>query len=100
MQELKIFGSDNSKEQSSLVRLLMLVQNEAGEIVARGLTQSENHDESGAILETLVHKVNHESDDEMVCVCDNAVQTRNLITKVFGGRVATKQDLYSALQRM
>lgn len=97
---LKIFGADGSKKQSSLMRMQLLVQNEAGEIITRGLTQYENHDKSAAILELVISKVKLKSDEQVVCVCDNAVQTRSLMTWVFVGNVDTKQGLLHVIQRL
>ncbi|EGZ18586.1 hypothetical protein PHYSODRAFT_502857 [Phytophthora sojae] len=72
--KLKVFGSDGSKEQASSVRMLLLVQNEIGQVVARGLTRSENHEETEAIL--------------------------HLIKKLFGDSVAVKQDPFHVIQRL
>eukprot|EP00644_Phytophthora_capsici_P000824 jgi/Phyca11/109320/e_gw1.16.118.1 len=43
--KLKVWGSEGQKEQLSSVRMLLLVQNEVGQIVGKGLTSSENHED-------------------------------------------------------
>eukprot|EP00644_Phytophthora_capsici_P018420 jgi/Phyca11/129760/e_gw1.87.84.1 len=69
--KLIVYGANGQKDQSASVRMLLLVQNEIGQIVARGLTRSENHEESAAILKLVV----------------------------FGNRVETKQDPFHVIQR-
>ncbi|EGZ21088.1 hypothetical protein PHYSODRAFT_497461, partial [Phytophthora sojae] len=55
--QLKVFGADGSKEQVASVRMLLLVQNEVGQLLARGLTKSENHEETTAILQPIANKL-------------------------------------------
>jgi len=42
--KLKVYGDNGSKERSTSIRMLLLVQNEVGQIMGRSLTQSENHE--------------------------------------------------------
>ncbi|EGZ09468.1 hypothetical protein PHYSODRAFT_377811, partial [Phytophthora sojae] len=72
--KLKVFGAQGKKDQSREVRMLLLAQNEIGQIVARGLTHSENHAETAAILNLL-------------------------IDKVFNGALVVKQDPFHVIQR-
>ncbi|EGZ06568.1 hypothetical protein PHYSODRAFT_532249, partial [Phytophthora sojae] len=51
--KLKVFGADGSKEQVASVRMLLLVQNEVRQLLARGLTKSENHEKTTAICSQL-----------------------------------------------
>ncbi|KAG1688921.1 hypothetical protein DVH05_003005 [Phytophthora capsici] len=97
--KLKVWGSEGQKEQLSSVRMLLLVQNEVGQIVGKGLTSSENHEESAAILRSVVPKLDIHADPPPVCVCDDANKTRSLVTSVFGDSVKTKQDLFHVIQR-
>ncbi|EGZ21950.1 hypothetical protein PHYSODRAFT_496061, partial [Phytophthora sojae] len=68
--KLKVFGAQGKKDQSSEVRMLLLAQNEIGQIVARGLTYSKNHAETAAILKP-----------------------------VFNGALVVKQDPFHVIQR-
>ncbi|KAE9271920.1 hypothetical protein PF008_g30233 [Phytophthora fragariae] len=74
--KLKVFGSDGSKEQASSVRMLLLVQNEIGQVM---LTRSENHDETEAILHSVADKLSERPAEKRFCVCDHANGMRNLI---------------------
>ncbi|ETM98347.1 hypothetical protein PPTG_24645, partial [Phytophthora nicotianae INRA-310] len=51
--KLKVYGADGSKEQSASIRMLLLVQNEVGQIMGRTLTKSENHVETETLLQSL-----------------------------------------------
>ncbi|ETP14546.1 hypothetical protein F441_10528, partial [Phytophthora nicotianae CJ01A1] len=90
--KLKVYGADGRKEQSAGIRMLLLVQNEVGQIMGRTLTKSENHAETETFLQSLVSKTGNASDGPRICVCDNANANRNLIERVFGDGVEIKQD--------
>ncbi|KAF1785396.1 hypothetical protein GQ600_5397 [Phytophthora cactorum] len=97
--KLKVYGAKGKKDQSSKVRMLLLVQNEIGQIIARGLTYSENHAETAAILKPVASKLAAEPSASLVCITDNANGTRGLIEKVFSGAVTCKQDPFHVIQR-
>lgn len=98
--KLKVFEADGSKNQASSVRMLLLVQNEIGQVIARGCTLSENHKETEAILEPVAAKLTRQPTNERFCVCDNANGMRNLVRKLFGGSVTVKQDPFHVIQRI
>ncbi|OWY91341.1 hypothetical protein PHMEG_00040115, partial [Phytophthora megakarya] len=98
--KLKVFGADGSKEQDAEVRMLLLVQNEIGQVMARCLTCSENHEETRAILQPIVDKFSKDPGAERVFVCDHANSMRNLVNSVFGDGVTVKQDPFHVIQRM
>ncbi|ETP29251.1 hypothetical protein F442_21563 [Phytophthora nicotianae P10297] len=93
--KLKYFGSGGKKDQLSSVSMLLLVQNEVGQIVARGLARSENQDESATILRLVVPLLDKQTTPAPVCVCDDANETRGMVAKVFGANVKTMQEPYS-----
>jgi hypothetical protein len=97
--KLKIYGAAGSKEQSASIRMLLLVQNEVGQILGRTLTKSENHPETEALLQSLVPKMSSQSDGPRICVYDNANSNRNLIERIFGEAVKIKQDPFHVISR-
>ncbi|OWY93453.1 hypothetical protein PHMEG_00037156, partial [Phytophthora megakarya] len=80
--------------------MLLLVQNEIGQVMARCLTCSENHEETRAILQPIVDKFSKDPGAERVFVCDHANGMRNLVNSVFGDGVTVKQDPFHVIQRM
>ncbi|KAF1316499.1 hypothetical protein FI667_g15386, partial [Globisporangium splendens] len=66
-------GSEGKKQGMSNFHLLLLAQNECGEVVARVLTSSENHAETEALLsQRILPRVAEKPETEYVLVSDNA----------------------------
>lgn len=80
-------------------KMLLLMQNEVGQIVGRRLTRSENNDETRALLLAVKSCFVLTGDEPIFAVSDNANTVRNLINDVFGGAVQTKQDPFHVMQR-
>ncbi|OWY97122.1 hypothetical protein PHMEG_00032428 [Phytophthora megakarya] len=66
--KLKVCGYDGQKDQLSSVRMLLLVQNEVGQDVGKGLTSSKSHEESASILRSVVPKLDLQSDSPQLCM--------------------------------
>lgn len=78
--------------------MLLLVQNEIGQVMPRALTRSENQVETAALLRTVRDRVCHDGGSR-VYVCDNANASRRLVENVFGADVQVKQDPFHVVQR-
>lgn len=98
-KKMKVFGADGINEQSSSIRMLLLVQNQIGQIVGRALIRSENHAETEALLMSLRGHV-CDSDEPQFLVCDNAYTNRSLVQRVLGEAVQIKQDPFHVIQRL
>jgi hypothetical protein len=97
---LKKCGEGGKKEGVANFHLLLLVQNECGQIVARALTSSENNMETESVLvEKVLPRIPHLSAQEYFLVSDNASAVRGTVERVFGSRVQTKQDPFHVIQR-
>ncbi|KAE9055633.1 hypothetical protein PF006_g32904, partial [Phytophthora fragariae] len=82
-------------------KLLLLVQNEIGQIVGRHLTRSENNEETSALLpESIVPTLSPDSSGEMFLVCDNANAVRTMVASVFDGVITVKQDPFHLIDRV
>ncbi|KAE9306071.1 hypothetical protein PR003_g21329, partial [Phytophthora rubi] len=81
-------------------KLLLLVQNEIGQIVGRRLTRSENNEETSALLESIVPTLSPDSSGEMFLVSDNANAVRTMVASVFDGVITVKQDPFHLIDRV
>ncbi|POM79051.1 LOW QUALITY PROTEIN: Hypothetical protein PHPALM_3343 [Phytophthora palmivora] len=99
-KRLKLWeGGSGKRESVKDAKVLLLIQNEVGQIVGRRLTRSENNDEMRALLLD-VKPAFVQIDDVPICVVsDNANAVRNLVNDVFDGEVKTKQDPFHVMQR-
>ncbi|KAG2765223.1 hypothetical protein PC116_g3859 [Phytophthora cactorum] len=77
--------------------MLLLLQNEIGQIVGRRLTRSENHEETEKFL--LDVKTQFAADGDCFVVSDNANAVRELIGKSYGDSVCVKQDPFHVITR-
>ena len=97
---LKKCSSGGKKEGVANFHLLLLVQNECGQIVARALTSSENSTETESVLvQKILPRIPEQPAQEYFLVSDNATAVRGSVERVFGGRVSTKQDPFHVIQR-
>ncbi|KAE9284496.1 hypothetical protein PF001_g22352, partial [Phytophthora fragariae] len=81
-------------------KLLLLVQNEIGQIVGRRLTRSENNEETSALLESIVPTLSSDSSGEMLLVSDNTNAVRTMVASVFDGVITVKQDPFHLIDRV
>ncbi|KAG6964205.1 hypothetical protein JG688_00007818 [Phytophthora aleatoria] len=87
-KRLKVWSGGTGKRESALMpdsKMLLLVQNEIGQIVGRRLTRSENHDEAQELLQHLKNSFS-EADSQYV-ISDNANAIRNLVSKEISAAV-------------
>ncbi|KAG3111250.1 hypothetical protein PI124_g10003 [Phytophthora idaei] len=81
-------------------KMLLLLQNDIGQIIGRCLTRSENHDETCELLEHVKGAFDDgANDDEWFIVCDNANAIRRLVVNVFGSLSTVRQDPFHVIQR-
>lgn len=82
--------------------MLLLLQNEIGQIVARSLTSSENNTETAAVLADALRFRLDISDPkkQLILVCDNADAVRGMVNGLFDSRVQLKQDPFNVVQRI
>ncbi|KAE9145146.1 hypothetical protein PF005_g33684, partial [Phytophthora fragariae] len=78
-------------------KMLLLLQNEIGQIVGRRLTRSENHDETRQLLEHVKGAAN--TDNEWFLVSNNANAIRSLAADVYGEAANVRQDPFHVVQR-
>ncbi|KAG3140056.1 hypothetical protein PC128_g25268 [Phytophthora cactorum] len=80
-------------------KMLLLLQNEIGQIVGRRLTRSENNDETRELLEHVKRAFPVETDSNTcVIVSDNANSVRSM-ANVFGSSVSVRQAPFHVFQR-
>ncbi|EGZ05063.1 hypothetical protein PHYSODRAFT_534838, partial [Phytophthora sojae] len=75
-KRLKLWKAKGQRESLKDAKMLLLFQNEIGQIIGRRLTRSENREETRALLQ---HK---------------------MVTEVFGSEVVTKQDPFHVITRI
>ncbi|KUF91874.1 hypothetical protein AM587_10004276 [Phytophthora nicotianae] len=79
--------------------MLLLVQNEIGQIVGRRLTRSENHDETREILLHVRSAFSGTESGSKYVISDHANGIRNLVSSVFDSSVGVRQDPFHVVQR-
>ncbi|KAG6959729.1 hypothetical protein JG687_00008619 [Phytophthora cactorum] len=80
--------------------MLLLLQNDIGQIIGRRLTRSENHNDTHELLEHVKGAFDDgANDDEWFIVCDNANAIRRLVVNVFGNLSTVRQDPFHVIQR-
>ncbi|RLN02727.1 hypothetical protein BBJ28_00027163, partial [Nothophytophthora sp. Chile5] len=100
-KRLKIWTGSGKRESLSDAKMLLLAQNEIGQIVGRRLTRSENNEETEALLRWVAPAFASDSDGNELCiVSDNASAVRNMVSGIFGERVSVKQDPFHVVQRI
>jgi hypothetical protein len=88
------------------MHLLLLVQNEAGQVVARAFARSENNEETQELLmNEIKDRVPAPAADDgettpVYLVSDNANAIRGMVQSVFGHAVSVKQDPFHVFQRL
>ncbi|KAG6953658.1 hypothetical protein JG687_00012266 [Phytophthora cactorum] len=100
-KRLKIWpGGTGKRESMKDAKMLVLLQNEIGQIVGRWLTRSENNFETRELLEHVKSACPVETDSNMcVIISDNANAVRSLVNEVFGSAVSVRQDPFHVVQR-
>jgi len=100
-KRLKIWtGGTGKRESMKYGHMLLLLQNEIGQIVGRCLTRSENNAETRELLEH-VKNLFHLGEDttSRYIVSDNANNVRTMVNDVFEGLVSVRQDPFHVVQR-
>ncbi|KAG6944668.1 hypothetical protein JG688_00016967 [Phytophthora aleatoria] len=99
-KRLKIWpGGTGKRESMKDAKMLLLLQNEIGQIVGRRLTHSENNDETRELLEHVKSAFPVETDSNTcVIVSDNANSVRSM-KNVFGSSVSVRQAPFHVFQR-
>lgn len=100
-KRLKVWvGGTGKRESMSDTKMLLLLQNEIGQIVGRRLTRSENHDETRELLEYVKEAFDDvDNGEERFIVSDNANAIRSLVTAVFGDALSVRQDPFHVVKR-
>jgi hypothetical protein len=101
VKRLKIWtGGTGKRESMKDGHMLLLLQNEIGQIVGRRLTRSENDAETRELLEH-VKNLFHLGEDttSRYIVSDNANNVRTMVNDVFEGLVSVRQDPFHVVQR-
>ncbi|ETL48821.1 hypothetical protein L916_01608 [Phytophthora nicotianae] len=99
-KRLKVWPDGTGKRESmSDAKMLLLVQNEIGQIVGRRLTRSENHDETREILLHVRSAFSGTESGSKYVISDHANGIRNLVSSVFDSSVGVRQDPFHVVQR-
>ncbi|ETO84361.1 hypothetical protein F444_01715 [Phytophthora nicotianae P1976] len=99
-KRLKVWPDGTGKRESmSDAKMLLLVQNEIGQIVGRRLTRSENHDETREILLHVRSAFSGTEIGSKYVISDHANGIRNLVSSVFDSSVGVRQDPFHVIQR-
>jgi hypothetical protein len=99
-KKLKIWDGPRQRTSISDAKLLLLVQNEVGQIVGRRLTRSENNEETAALLKAVKPTLKAEDEGTIYLVSDNANGVRNMVQNTFGESVHVKQDPFHVMMRV
>nr|KAE8919422.1 hypothetical protein PF009_g30272 [Phytophthora fragariae] len=100
-KRLKVWpGGTGKRESIKDAKMLLLLQNEIGQIVGRRLTRSENNDETRELLEHVKGPLLAAEDgQERLLISDNVNAVRNMVSSVFGASVGVRQDPFHIIQR-
>ena len=101
-KKLKVFNEKGKKKSSPEAKMLLTIQNEIGQIMARSVTRSENNAQSKVILEKLIlPRITDKDDkeDKLYVIGDNANNIRNMISDISGDACAVKQDVWHVIHR-
>lgn len=95
------YGGDGSKENLDQIRMLLLAQNEIGQIVGRSFTRSENNEETQQMFENILQErvTKRAALDEVLLISDNVNAVRGMVAEVFGENVSVKQDPWHVIHR-
>jgi hypothetical protein len=93
---LLVVEKNNQKNRCPDAKMLLCVQNEMHQIVARGFTRSENNEDTKAIFdEEIMSRIN--DGHTRILVSDNASKIRNLINEY--KNIEVKQDPFHVITR-
>ncbi|KUF82019.1 hypothetical protein AM587_10002221 [Phytophthora nicotianae] len=99
--KLKNWTGSGQREGIADGKMLLLAQNEIGQIIGRRLTRSENNEETEELLRSVAHSFQPAtSNGDLFVVSDDASSVRNMVHRVFQDRVSTKQDPFHVIQRI
>ncbi|KUF97442.1 hypothetical protein AM587_10004019 [Phytophthora nicotianae] len=100
-KKLKNWTGSGQREGIADGKMLLLAQNEIGQIIGRRLTRSENNEETEELLRSVAHSFQPAtSNGDLFVVSDDASSVRNMVHRVFQDRVSTKQDPFHVIQRI
>ncbi|KAK1928574.1 hypothetical protein P3T76_015938 [Phytophthora citrophthora] len=98
-KRLKLWNGGTEKRESIKdAKMLLLMQNQMGQIVGRRLARLENNDEMRDLLLHIKSSVKPGESSTSV-VSDKASAIHNVVHDVFEGTAATKQDPFHVMQR-
>ncbi|OWZ20207.1 LOW QUALITY PROTEIN: hypothetical protein PHMEG_0005407 [Phytophthora megakarya] len=100
-KKLKVWPGGTGKCESMRdAKMLLLLQNEIGQIVGRCFTWSENNDETRELLEHVKGSFPDEGEvDPCYVISDNANSVRAMVQDVLGTSVGVLQDPFHVIQR-
>ncbi len=101
-KRLKVHGANGQKVGALEFKMLLLVQNEIGQIVGRCATRSENGAELRSLLEHSVRDrmiASASDENEMFIVSDKANAVKGLVADLFGEKCCVKQDPFHVIMR-
>ncbi|ETO76414.1 hypothetical protein F444_08181 [Phytophthora nicotianae P1976] len=100
-KRLKVWpGGTGKRESTKDAKMLLLFQNEIGQIIGRRLTRSENNEETRALFEHVKSVVHTDTGgEEQFVVSDNANAVWSMVSDVFGAGVGVRQDPFHVVQR-
>eukprot|EP00644_Phytophthora_capsici_P019251 jgi/Phyca11/132325/e_gw1.152.5.1 len=100
-KRLKVWSGGTGKRESMKdAKMLLLLQNEIGQIIGCRLTRSENTEETQALFEHVKSPVHTDTGgDEQFVISDNANAVRSVVSDVFGAGVGVRQDPFHVVQR-
>lgn len=100
-KKMKKFGPRGRKEAILDGKMLLSCLNEAGQVLGRVLTRSENNQQVEELLVQRIIPRFHDQrfDEKIVVVSDNANAVRNMIATVSNNMFDTKQDVWHVIHR-
>lgn len=95
---LKVWEGHGKRDNLADVKMLLLVQNEIGQIVGRRLTSSENKEETMQLLSDVQPQLETNGECKYL-ITDNARAVRDFVASVYGDSVIVQQDPFHVHQR-
>ncbi|EGZ25798.1 hypothetical protein PHYSODRAFT_416327, partial [Phytophthora sojae] len=96
-KRLKLWSGHGQRDNLADAKMLLLLQNEIGQIVGRRLTSSENKDETMQLLSDV--RLQLDADGDCYFISDNAAAVRKFVVEALGDSVVVKQDPFHVIQR-
>ncbi|EGZ15909.1 hypothetical protein PHYSODRAFT_561630 [Phytophthora sojae] len=89
-KRLKLWSGHGQRDNLADAKILLLLQNEIGQIVGRRLTSSENKDETMQLLSDVRPQL--DADGDCYLISDKAAAVRKFVVEALGDSVVVKQD--------